>query len=158
MKHKFRLLIALVVVSTFLVSCGGSGEASPVVEEAAEAPPVVEEAAGAPADAALKVGDTDYSRGQLEGMDTIVSEALKKDGSTTEYTGVPVTDLLNAAGAAGSTVVFIASDGYEAELSMSELEGCADCIIAFDGEELRMVLPGFPSSVQIKGVIEILVK
>jgi hypothetical protein len=130
----------------------------PVAEEAAEAPPVVEEAAEAPADAALKVGDTGYSRGQLEGMDTIVSEALKKDGSTTEYTGVLVTDLLNAAGAAGGTVVFIASDGYEAELSMSELEGCADCIVAFDGEELRMVLPGFPSSVQIKGVIEILVK
>jgi hypothetical protein len=42
MKHKFRLLIALVVLSTFLVSCGGSEEAAPVVEEAA---PVVEEAA-----------------------------------------------------------------------------------------------------------------
>jgi hypothetical protein len=147
MKHKFRLLIALVIISTFLVSCGG-GEAAPVVEEAA---PVVEEAA-------LKVGETAFSMEQLEGMDTIVSEATKKDGSTTEYTGVPVTDLLNAAGAAGGTVVFIASDGYEAELSMAELEGCADCIVAFDGEELRMVLPGFPSSVQIKGVVEIQVK
>ncbi len=91
-------------------------------------------------------------------MDSIVSEATKKDGSTTEYTGVLVIDLLNEAGAAGGTVVFIASDGYEAELSMAELEGCADCIVAFDGEELRMVLPGFPSSVQIKGVVEIQVK
>jgi hypothetical protein len=26
MKHKFGLLIALVVVSTFLVGCGGSGK------------------------------------------------------------------------------------------------------------------------------------
>ncbi len=148
MKYKFRLLIALVVVSMFLVSCGGSEEAAPVIEETAEAP----------GNAALKVGETNFSMGQLEGMDTIVSEAANKDGSTTEYTGVLVTDLLNAASAAGGTVVFIASDGYEAELSMSELEGCADCIAAFDGEELRMVLPGFPSSVQIKGVIEIQVK
>jgi len=148
MKHRFRLLIALVVVSTFLVSCGGSEEASPVVEEAA---PVVEEAA-------LKVGETAFSMDQLEGMDTIVSEATKKDGSTTEYMGVLVTDLLNEAGAAGARLVFIASDGYEAELSMAELEGCVDCIVAFEGEELRMVLPGFPSSVQIKGVVEIQVK
>ena len=148
MKHKFSLLIALVVVSTFLVSCGGSEEAAPIVEEAA---PVVEEAA-------LKVGETAFSIEQLEGMDTIVSEATKKDGSTTEYTGVLVTDLLNEAGAAGARLVFIASDGYEAELSMAELEGCADCIVAFDGEELRMVLPGLPSSVQIKGVVEIQVK
>ncbi len=155
MKHKFRLLIALVVTSMFLVSCGDSGETASVVEEA---PPVVEEAAEAPGDAALKVGETAFSMGQLVGMDTIVSEATKKDGSTTEYTGVLVTDLLNAAGAAGDRLVFIASDGYEAELSMAELEGCADCIVAFDGEELRMVLPGFPSSVQIKGVVEIQVK
>jgi hypothetical protein len=151
-KHKFRLLIALVVLSTFLVSCGGSEEAAPVVEEAA---PVVEEAAPVVEEAALKVGETAFSMEQLEGMDTIVSEATKKDGSTTEYTGVLVTDLLNEAGAAGGTVVFIASDGYEAELSMAELEGCADCIVAFDGEELRLVLPGFPSSVQIKGIVEI---
>ena len=151
MKRKYRLLIALAIVSTFLVSCGG-GEAAPIVEEAA---PVVEEA---PGDAALKVGETAFSMEQLEGMDTIVSEATKKDGSTTEYTGVLVTDLLNEAGAAGARLVFIASDGYEAELSMAELEGCADCIVAFDGEELRMVLPGFPSSVQIKGVVEIQVK
>jgi len=147
MKHSYRLLIALVIVSTFLVSCGG-GEAAPVVEEAAEAP----------GEAALKVGETALSMEQLEGMDSIVSEATKKDGSTTEYTGVLVTDLLDAAGAAGGTVVFIASDGYEAELSLAELEECADCIVAFDGEELRMVLPGFPSSVQIKGVVEIQVK
>jgi hypothetical protein len=154
MKHKYGLLIALIIISTFLVSCGGVEE-PPVVEEAA---PVVEEAAEAPGEAALKVGETSFSMEQLEGMNTIVSEATKKDGSTTEYTGVLVTDLLDAAGAAGGTVVFIASDGYEAELSLAELEGCADCIVAFDGEELRMVLPGFPSSVQIKGVVEIQVK
>ncbi len=145
MKHNYRLLIALVIVSTFLVSCGGGKEA-PVVEEAA------------PGETALKVGETAFSMEQLEGMDFIVSEATNKDGSTTEYTGVPVTDLLNEAGAAGGTVVFITSDGYEAELPLAELEGCADCIVAFDGEELRMVLPGFPSSVQIKGVVEIQVK
>ena len=154
MKHKFGLLITLVIISTFLISCGG-GEEPPVVEEAV---PVVEEAAEAPGEAALKVGDTAFSMEQLEGMDSIVSEATNKDGSTTEYTGVPVTDLLDAAGAAGGRLVFIASDGYEAELSLSELEGCANCIVAFDGEELRMVLPGFPSSVQIKGVVEIQVK
>lgn len=154
MKHKYGLLIALIIISTFLVSCGGVEE-PPVVEEAA---PVVEEAAEAPGEAALKVGETSFSMEQLEGMNTIVSEATKKDGSTTEYTGVLVTDLLDAAGAAGGTVVFIASDGYEAELSLAELEGCVDCIVAFDGEELRMVLPGFPSSVQIKGVVEIQVK
>jgi hypothetical protein len=55
-------------------------------------------------------------------------------------------------------VVFVASDGYEAELALAELNGCGDCVVAFDGDELRMVLPDFPGSVQVKGVVEIVVK
>ena len=88
----------------------------------------------------------------------VVAEATKKDGSTAEYTGVLVSGLLAEAGTEGETIVFIASDGYETEAAKSDIDACADCIVAFDGDELRMVLPGFPSNVQVKGVVGISVK
>ena len=140
MKQKITLPLVIFLTSVLLLAaCGGTAE--PVTGEIA-----------------LEVGGTSFTMTTLEAMDTIVVESTKKDGTIVEYTGVPVMDVLEDAGLEGETVVFIASDGYEAELAMSELEGCADCVVAFDDGELRMVLPGFPGSVQVKGVIEINVK
>jgi len=144
MKRIFAFLSIILVISVLLAGCGG-GEAAPAVEEASETSGEI----------ALTVGETGYSLEELQAMDTITAEAAKKDGSTVEYTGVLVVDLLADAGLAGETVVFVASDGYEAEAAAAELEACSDCIVAFDGDELRMVLPGFPSNLQVKGVVEI---
>ncbi len=100
------------------------------------------------------------SMGDLEGMESVAVEYTGKDGETETYTGVPVSVVLAEAGLSGdaSAVVFVASDGYEAELPLSDLKGCSDCVVAFDGDELRMVLPGFSGKVQVKGVVEIQVK
>jgi len=137
------VLIVLLAAVLVLSACGGTAE------------PAVEEAAAPAAEAALTVGEKGYSMADLEGMETMVVESEKKDGTTVEYTGVKVIDLLADAGAAGDTVVFVANDGYEAELAFAELEACADCVVAMDGDQLRMVLPGFPGNVQVKGVVEI---
>ena len=74
--------------------------------------------------------------------------------------------LLAACGGAAEPAVEEApADAGEAALTvgdtaytMSELEGCADCVVAFDDGELRMVLPGFPGNVQVKGVVELMAK
>jgi hypothetical protein len=144
MKKRLGLILMVLLAAVLALSaCGGTAE------------PVVEEAAAPAAEAALTVAGKGYSMADLEGMETMVVESEKKDGTKVEYTGVKVTDLLADAGAAGETVVFVASDGYEAELAFAELEGCADCVVAMDGDALRMVLPGFPGNVQVKGVVEI---
>lgn len=147
MKKYFGLMLMVLLTAVLVLSaCGGTAE------------PVVDEAPAPAAEAALTVADQGYAMADLEDMETMVVESEKKDGTVVEYTGVKVVDLLADAGAEGETVVFTASDGYEAELIMAELEGCGDCVVAFDGGELRMVLPGFPGSVQVKGVVEIKTK
>ena len=173
MKAKLRMFLVLTILAALLISCSTQSN-DPVIEEAApaveEAAPAVDEEAAeveeAPEaeeaveveDPALVVSGVPFSRDQLEGMETLVAEATKKDDSIVEYTGVLVSSLLAEAGAVGDTVVITASDGYEAEASKVEVDACADCIVAFDGDELRMVLPGFPSNVQVKGVVSISVK
>ncbi len=147
MKKKLSLMFGILTAAALLLAaCGGAAE------------PAVEEAPADAGEAALTVGDTAYTMSELEGMETLAVEYEKKDGSTEEYTGVPVMELLADAGVEGDTMVFVASDGYEAELAMSKLEGCADCVVAFDDGELRMVLPGFPGNVQVKGVVELMAK
>ncbi len=47
---------------------------------------------------------------------------------------------------------------FEAELDPSKLDACAEYNAAFNGDELRLVLPGFPDNLQGKGVVEIAVK
>ncbi len=143
-KEYFIILTAALVL--LLAACGGTAE------------PVVEEPPPASGEAALMVGDTRYSMADLEGMESLVVEYTKKDGSAEEYTGVPVMDVLADAGLKGDTVVFTAIDGYEAELAVSELESCPDCVVAFDGDDLRLVLPGFPGNVQVRSLIEISAK
>ncbi len=167
MKFKLQLTLTVLLFAVFLVSCAGTQPAAPAVEENApaveEAAPAAEEqaeAADEPAkeDPALLVGEMEFTMNQLEAMNTREVEYTGKDDTVTTYLGVPVLDLIAEAGLTGDTAVFIASDGYEAELALADLEGCPDCVVAFDGDQLRMVLPGFASNVQVKGVVEIQVK
>jgi len=125
-----------------------------------------EAAASIPANAALKVTgkvetEVGWTADKLASMATIEAEYTNKDGETTSFTGVPLNDLLGTAVAAGdaAVVVFVADDGYSAEVALGELQGCADCIVAFrDGGGLGTVMPGFSSKAQVKGIVEIQVK
>jgi DMSO/TMAO reductase YedYZ molybdopterin-dependent catalytic subunit len=147
-----RTILILALIAALLL-----GGCSPAEETE------VEEGGGG--EAALTVSgavdeELSLSMGDLEGMETMGVDYTDKDGETETYTGVPVNDILAEAGLSGdaSAVVFVASDGYEAELPLADLEGCSDCVVAFDGGELRMVLPGFSGKVQVKGVVGIQVK
>ncbi len=124
------------------------------------------QAAGVPDDAAFKITgnvatEVGWTEDKLLSMDAIEAETTNKDGETNSYTGVRISDLLSKAepkdGAV--TLVFIADDGYSAEVPLADIEACADCIVAFRNQGgFSIVAPDFPGNVQVKGVVEIQVK
>jgi hypothetical protein len=111
----------------------------------------------APAEEAiLTVKDQEYSQTDLEELGLMSTEYTNKDGETTTYEGVSLAELLEDANATdGETLSFTASDGYTAEMAVDEALSCSSCIVAFDDDGLRMVLPDFSSKLQVKDLSEI---
>jgi DMSO/TMAO reductase YedYZ molybdopterin-dependent catalytic subunit len=124
------------------------------------------QAAGVPDDAALKItGDVETEVGwteeKIRSMDAIEAQSTNKEGETSTYTGVRISDLLSKAGPndGATTVVFVADDGYSAEAPLADIQACADCIVSFRNQGgFSIVAPSFPGNVQVKGVVEIQVK
>ncbi len=97
----------------------------------------------------------------LKGMEvvTVNVEHPKKGAQTGE--GVRLNALLDQASpkAEAKTLVFSASDGFTAEVSLADVRKCADCLIAFNQEgNLKTMMPGFESNTWVKDVIKIEVK
>jgi hypothetical protein len=123
-------------------------------------------AGGIPDNAALKVtGNVDnevgWTEDQVRAMDTIDAQSTNKAGETSTYTGVLITNLLELAGvpSGASTVTFVADDGFTAEAALSDVQACTDCIVSFRNQGgFSVVMPGFPGSLQVKGVVEIQVQ
>jgi DMSO/TMAO reductase YedYZ molybdopterin-dependent catalytic subunit len=124
------------------------------------------EAAGVPNDAAFKITgmvetEVGWTEEKIRSMDAIEAESTNKEGETSTYTGVRISDLLSKAGPTGeaTTLVFIADDGYSAEVPLADIEACADCIVSFRNQGgFSIIAPGFEGSVQVKGVVEIQVQ
>ena len=91
----------------------------------------------------------------------------KKDGSTetNKYTGVLISDVLNALGAADfSTITLTASDGFAADITKDMLGNKAIFAIKIDGAALdesdkpiMSVLDGQASKTWVKGIVKITV-
>jgi hypothetical protein len=121
---------------------------------------------GIPDGAALKItGNVSQEIGWLEedvrAMETMDAESTNKSGETETYTGVSLNTLLEMAGPASdaTTAIFVADDGYTAEMALADLQACVDCIASFRNQGgFSIVAPGFPGNVQVKGVVEIQVK
>mgnify|MGYP000703098205 CR=1 FL=1 len=108
----------------------------------------------------LTVTDKTYTKSELEALGVIEVDYTNKDGETTTFNGVPLSRLLTDAGISqpGKTLIFIAGDGYEAETTIDEVVGCVECIIAFDNNTLRMVMPELSSKLQVKDLVKISIK
>lgn len=91
-------------------------------------------------------------RTELRGSVTYVPPA--------DYTGVPLSLILARAAPSddASTVRFVASDGYEASLPLSELASGSDVLLTLDGEELRLVAPGYDGAYWVEQVVRIAVE
>ncbi len=117
-------------------------------------------------DVALKITgkvsqEMGWTEEEVRAMETMTAESTNKQGETETYTGVSLNTLLEMAGpiSDATTVVFVADDGYTAEVTLAEVQGCADCIVSFRNQGgFSIVLSGFPGNLQVKGVIEIQVK
>ena len=146
-----RRIVALAGLSMMLVAalvaCGGSSGGG-------EAPS---------GEIALKVtGNVDnemaWTEEQVRAMDTIEAKRENKEGELSTYTGVPIKALLDEAGVPddATMVTFVAEDEYTAEVELSELEACTDCIVSFRNQGgFSTVMPGFSGKLQVKGVVEI---
>lgn len=156
MKPKKQTILALWIFVTLMFGLTACGT-NPAVEAPAEM------SAG---EAALKVtgavfNEQAWTEDEVKGMDAIDVVSTNNSGEESTYTGVLLGDLLSLAqpDAGATTVVFVADDGTTAEIRLEELTACADCIASFRNQGgFSTVLPGYPGSMQVKGVIEIQVK
>ena len=170
MSRSIKLFFVLgLALSLALSACG---TAAPTTAPATEAPVVTEApateapATEAPVAVALKVtgavaAEQAWTEAEVKAMTVIEVESTNKKGEKQTYTGVLISDLLALAqpNADATTVVFVADDGYTAEITLAELTACINCIVSFrDNGGFSTVLPGYPGSMQVKGVIEIQVK
>jgi DMSO/TMAO reductase YedYZ molybdopterin-dependent catalytic subunit len=85
-----------------------------------------------------------------------------KQTTAVSYTGVPLNDLLDQAGvkAGATTVTFIGSDGYTNDVSLSDLQACSDCLLAFTATpgSYSAVMPGMEGPNWVTNVIHLVVK
>jgi hypothetical protein len=102
-----------------------------------------------------------WTEDEVKAMTTIQVESTNSQGNKDTYTGVLIADLLKLAEPLpdATTLVFVASDGYTAEVALADVLACTNCIISFRTQGgFSTVLPGFAKNLQVKGVVEIQVK
>jgi DMSO/TMAO reductase YedYZ molybdopterin-dependent catalytic subunit len=168
MQKKLNVWIAL-TLCVLLASCASPTPAAPT--QAVQAPEATQPAAtqasqAGTGDAGLKftgmvATPQNWTEAEIRAMDTIDVESSNSQGQASTYTGVPLAKLIEAAGvqADATTLVFIGSDGFQAEAALAEVKSCDQCIVSFRNKGgFSMVMPGFPSNLQVKGVVEIQAK
>jgi hypothetical protein len=146
MKKSLIQLASLFVLVALITSC------APQVE------PVPAEPIGA--DGALKMTGPAifiaWTMEDLQGFPSTEVDYTNKDGETTTYSGVAISLLLAEVGVESfNSLTLIAVDGYSAEVTADEMDGCERCIVAFDGGSLRSVMPDLSSKLQVKDLVEI---
>jgi|JFJP01.1.fsa_nt_gi tungstate transport system substrate-binding protein len=164
---KFVLLMGL-TLSLVLSACGTPAPtAAPVVEAtevsiATEAPAATEAPSAEPILTISGAVEQELalSEADLRGMEVIKLNAEHPKKGPTDYEGVRLSEVLAKAGiqAGANALILTASDGYESEVAYADVEACADCLVAFDGSDLIMVMPGLSSKAWAKMVVKIEVK
>lgn len=146
--NKKIILISVLVAGLLLSAC-----ATQTAETAPEAEVVVAE----PALTLSGAIEAAWTADELKAMTMMEADYTNKDGETTKFSGVPIVDLLTAAGVTDyTTITLVASDGFSADVTKDELAACANCIVAFDDDgSLRAVMPGLSSKQNVKGLVEI---
>ncbi|MBN1966258.1 MAG: hypothetical protein JW910_16540, partial [Anaerolineae bacterium] len=102
----------------------------------------------------------DWTWEELEGLGTITATLAgpREDDPETEYTGVSLVALLDAAGVSedAATLVATASDDFAAEIDLAAALECAECMIVQQEDgTLRLVMPDFPSNNWVSDVVSL---
>jgi hypothetical protein len=95
----------------------------------------------------------------LRAMDVVKITADSPKKGKQDYEGVRLSTLLEKAkvNPEAKKLVLIAADGYKAEVFLSEVQSCADCMVAFTDTpgKFYLVMPGLPGNVWIKEIFKI---
>ncbi len=98
----------------------------------------------------------------LHSLEVVHITAVQLKHGSQAFDGVRLNALLEKAGVkTGATkVLFLASDGYSAEVSLTDIRACTDCLLAFSGTQgsFSTVMPGMQGNNWVKDVISIEVK
>ena len=101
-----------------------------------------------------------WTEAEIQAMDTMEAEGLNNSGSTETYTGVSVNSLLALAEVKtqATSVTFITDTGETLEMSLTDLQGCENCILSFRTQGgFSTTFPGFDDLPRLRGVVEIVV-
>jgi tungstate transport system substrate-binding protein len=157
---KFVLLMGL-ILSLALAACGSPPTVAPATEAvvATEAPAVTEAPVVAPILTVTGAVDQELAltESDLRGMEVVKLNAEHPKNGPTDYEGVRLSEVLAKAGvqAGASALLFTASDGFTSEVAYADVKACADCLIALDGSDLNMVMPGMSGKAWAKMVAKI---
>ena len=102
----------------------------------------------------------EFMENNLRDLEVAEIEATHpKKGTTDTYTGVRFSSLLALAEVqeGATTVVLTASDGYAVEIALADLQGCADCLVAFTDTPgvFNTVMPALDGSTWTKELVSI---
>ena len=153
MVHISRLwLLVLALPLVFIAGCRAS---------AADTPPAKEGAVIALKISGYVNNEVGWSEEEIHSMESIQVESTNNEGETESYTGVQIWTLLSMASVKpdASMVVFIGGDGETAEIPLSEVQDCADCIFTFrKNGGFSVLVPGVSNKLLVKGVAEVQVE
>ncbi|MFZ5881765.1 MAG: substrate-binding domain-containing protein [Chloroflexota bacterium] len=158
---KFVVLMG-VILSLALSACGAPTAAPAATDAPVTEAPVAEAPSSEPILTVSGAVDTELalSEADLRGMEVVQLNVEHPKNGPTDYEGVRLSEILAKAGVqeGASALVFTATDGYESEVPYADVEACVDCLVAFDGAGLNMVMPGMSSKAWAKMVAKIEVK
>ncbi len=91
------------------------------------------------------------------GLEMVQLTAEHPKNGPTDYEGVRLNAALEKAGLAegASAIVITASDDFSAEVPLSDVQACADCLIGIADGKFNMVMPGLSSKVWVKDAVKI---
>ena len=153
MKHTSKLwLLVLALLLVFVAGCSASAADTP--------------AAGDGAVVALKItgnvnDEVAWSEEAIHSMEPIQVDSTNNEGESETYTGVQIMTLLSLAATRpdASTVIFIAGNGETAEVALSEVQDCEDCIFTFrKNGGFSVLVPAMSNKLMVKGVAEVQVE
>ena len=157
------VLLSLFLVAMFILSACSPAPAEPTtVPTVAPTQPPIEAPTQAPTakpdgqggdEVMVVVSGVELTMNDLQALEQVTIKTMYKE-EMTEYTGVRILDLLEAAGAQGESIVLAADDGYEAEVPIASLT--EESLFAYGTNGgLQTVLPGIGTGAWVKGVVEV---
>ena len=163
------LLVAIVGLSA---ACQAAATPSPTAAPTATPAAAPTTAPTAPASASattaglsvtgLVATPLSLSEADLHAMDVAKITADKPKGGSADFAGVRLSVLFEKAGvkAEATTLTIAGADGFSADVALSDIATCADCMVAFGDSagHLQMVMPGMTGKAWVKDVIKIELK